>query len=183
MARVADPHSKRATVRRLGREFGVSLALEKVYQMMDRLDNRSLIGSSPRWPRARRRSAWPTRRCSATRTCRSWRPRDTVTSPACGAVRADEGSARWKFDPDKFAEAARWDGLHEVATNVRGMSIKELLERSRGLWQVAQSFRIAKHDLKVHPIHHWARGASVRTSPLRTYATWPTESNCRKSGT
>ena len=39
MARIANPDSKRATVRRLGRDFGVSLALEKVYRMMDRLDD------------------------------------------------------------------------------------------------------------------------------------------------
>lgn len=40
MARIANPQSKRDTVRRLGRDFGVSLALEKVYRMMDRLDGK-----------------------------------------------------------------------------------------------------------------------------------------------
>ena len=40
MARIANPHSKRDTVRRLGRDFGVALALEKVYRMMDRLDEK-----------------------------------------------------------------------------------------------------------------------------------------------
>ena len=40
MARVANPHSKRGTARRLGRDFGVSLALEKICRMMDRLDGR-----------------------------------------------------------------------------------------------------------------------------------------------
>ena len=40
MARIANPHSKRDTVRRLGRDFGVALSLEKVYRMMDRLDEK-----------------------------------------------------------------------------------------------------------------------------------------------
>ncbi len=40
MARIANPQSKRGSVRRLGREFGVGLPLEKVYRMMDQLDER-----------------------------------------------------------------------------------------------------------------------------------------------
>ena len=38
MARLANPDSKQGSVRRLEEEFGISLPLEKVYQMMDRLD-------------------------------------------------------------------------------------------------------------------------------------------------
>lgn len=40
MARIANPRSKRGSVRELGEDFGVSLPLEKVYRMMDRLDGR-----------------------------------------------------------------------------------------------------------------------------------------------
>ena len=29
------------------------------------------------------------------------------------------------------------------------------MERYRGLWQIEESFRINKHDLKMHPIFHW----------------------------
>ena len=38
MARIANPDSKRGSVRRLEEDFGVSLPLEKVYRMMDQLD-------------------------------------------------------------------------------------------------------------------------------------------------
>ena len=38
MARIANPDSKRGSVRRLEKDLGVSLSLEKVYRMMDRLD-------------------------------------------------------------------------------------------------------------------------------------------------
>ena len=40
MARIANPDSKRGSVRRLEEDFGVSLPLEKVYRMMDQLDAR-----------------------------------------------------------------------------------------------------------------------------------------------
>ena len=38
MARLANPDSKQGSVRRLEEEFGISLPLEKVYRMMERLD-------------------------------------------------------------------------------------------------------------------------------------------------
>ena len=65
------------------------------------------------------------------------------------------GEGRWEIDPDKIAEAARWDGLHGVVANLRSMSVAELWSRYRGLWQVERGFRISKHDLKVRPIFHW----------------------------
>jgi len=65
------------------------------------------------------------------------------------------GEGSWEVDPDKIAEAARWDGLRGVATNVRGLSVAELWERYHGLWRVERGFRVSKHDLKVRPIFHW----------------------------
>ena len=35
------------------------------------------------------------------------------------------------------------------------MCAEELLNQYRGLWQVEESFRISKHDLKIRPIYHW----------------------------
>lgn len=51
-------------------------------------------------------------------------------------------------------ESARWDGLHGVMTNSQE-EVSSILEHYRGLWQVEESFRIQKHDLKVRPIYHW----------------------------
>ena len=85
---------------------------------------------------------------------RSGQPKSLVPRGAARFVRM-RGKGRWEIDPDRIAEAARWDGLHGVATNVRGMPIEQILERYRGLWQVERSFRITKHDLKVRPIYHW----------------------------
>ena len=48
MARIANPDSKRASVRRLERDFGVHVPLEKVYRMMDRLDEAAIAGMRER---------------------------------------------------------------------------------------------------------------------------------------
>lgn len=66
-----------------------------------------------------------------------------------------EGKALVNFDADKLDKAAEWDGLHGVVTNTRGISLSEVLGHYRGLWQVEESFRINKHDLKIRPIFHW----------------------------
>ena len=55
----------------------------------------------------------------------------------------------------KLEEQRKWDGLHGITTNSKNLTPKELLEQYRGLWQVEESFRITKHDLKVRPIFHW----------------------------
>ena len=66
-----------------------------------------------------------------------------------------EGEAELVIDEDRINTAARWDGLHGVITNVRGVPVRELLGRYRGLWEVEESFRITKHDLRVRPVFHW----------------------------
>ena len=98
------------------------------------------------------------------------RPTEVPGAEGRGAVRAHEGQGALgdRSGPDR--RGGRWDGLHGVATNVRGMSIEELFERYRGLWQVEQSFRITKHDLKVRPSITGLRDASARTWPSPT---WP----------
>jgi transposase len=42
MARIANPGSKRASVKKLSEDFGVKIPLQKVYRMMDRIDNKTL---------------------------------------------------------------------------------------------------------------------------------------------
>ncbi len=42
LARIANPQSKRSTVAMLEEDFGVTLDLERVYQMMDRLDDEAI---------------------------------------------------------------------------------------------------------------------------------------------
>ena len=66
-----------------------------------------------------------------------------------------EGKTKLGIDQEKIEQASQWDGLHGVITNLPNMPQVEVLAHYRGLWQVEESFRITKHDLKVRPIYHW----------------------------
>lgn len=55
----------------------------------------------------------------------------------------------------RIEQEAQWDGLHGVITNASDLTPTEILSRYRGLWQIEESFRISKHDLKMRPIYHW----------------------------
>ena len=54
----------------------------------------------------------------------------------------------------KIEEDAMWDGLKGIVTNNDELSNQELLQQYANLWQVEESFRITKHDLRVRPIYH-----------------------------
>jgi len=54
----------------------------------------------------------------------------------------------------KIEEDALWDGLKGILTNNSELSSSELLHQYANLWQVEESFRITKHDLRVRPIYH-----------------------------
>ena len=59
------------------------------------------------------------------------------------------------INQEAIAESAKWDGLHGVITNTADTDTATVLEHYRGLWNIEESFRIQKHDLKVRPIYHW----------------------------
>lgn len=59
------------------------------------------------------------------------------------------------LDEDKIKEDEVWDGLKGIITNNIHLSDEELIHQYSNLWQVEESFRITKHDLKIRPIYHW----------------------------
>ncbi len=59
------------------------------------------------------------------------------------------------LNQDKIDEDALWDGLKGIITNNTKLSNEELIHQYSNLWQVEESFRITKHDLKIRPIYHW----------------------------
>jgi transposase len=67
-----------------------------------------------------------------------------------------KGKAKLAVNQTKIQEAARWDGLLGIVTNIQDSTPADLLSHYRGLWQVEESFRINKHDLKMRPIYHWS---------------------------
>jgi len=65
------------------------------------------------------------------------------------------GNVAVELDEDKYEEAAKFDGLHGVITNVKDLTDNDVVEHYKGLWQIEECFRISKHDLKIRPIYHW----------------------------
>ncbi len=65
------------------------------------------------------------------------------------------GDTTVEIDEEKVREDARWDGLHGVISNDSKLSAEQIIQQYNGLWQVEETFRISKHDLKIRPIFHW----------------------------
>ena len=59
------------------------------------------------------------------------------------------------IDETKIDRDKEWDGLHGVITNDKSLTVREILSRYRGLWQIEEAFRVNKHDLRMRPIFHW----------------------------
>ena len=60
------------------------------------------------------------------------------------------------LNEDKIKEDEKWDGLKGLVVNANStLSNEEILTQYNNLWQVEESFRITKHDLKIRPIYHW----------------------------
>ncbi|HFU77067.1 MAG TPA: IS1634 family transposase [Epsilonproteobacteria bacterium] len=60
------------------------------------------------------------------------------------------------IDEEKIQEDAAWDGLKGLIVNATStLSNDEILTQYNNLWQVEESFRITKHDLKIRPVYHW----------------------------
>ncbi len=87
---------------------------------------------------------------------RSDRPKELLNARGDGRFLRLEGEATLSIDAARVAEAAKWDGLHGVITNLpESTQAATILRQYRGLWQVEETFRVSKHDLKVRPIYHW----------------------------
>lgn len=61
-----------------------------------------------------------------------------------------------ELNQQKMDQDAQWDGLHGVFTNIRNLTGTEILSHYQGLWQIEESFRIHKHDLRIRPVFHWS---------------------------
>jgi transposase len=60
------------------------------------------------------------------------------------------------LDEEKIKADEAWDGLKGLIVNASStLSNEEILTQYSNLWQVEESFRITKHDLKIRPVYHW----------------------------
>jgi len=65
------------------------------------------------------------------------------------------GESHLELNEEKVASEVCWDGLHGMVSNSKTLTDNEITNQYRNLWQVEESFRVTKHDLKVRPVFHW----------------------------
>lgn len=89
---------------------------------------------------------------------KSQNPKSLISNYGYKKFLSVEGEMQVEINEDKLLSEAQWDGLHGVFTNVKEkeMDAEVILEQYHGLWQVEDSFRINKHDLRMRPIFHWS---------------------------
>ncbi|MDR0620092.1 MAG: IS1634 family transposase, partial [Bacteroidales bacterium] len=89
---------------------------------------------------------------------KSKRPESLISNYGYKKYLTVEGNVQVRVNEEKLEKDALWDGLHGVFTNIKpeDMSAEEVLSHYHGLWQVEESFRITKHDLRIRPVFHWS---------------------------
>lgn len=67
-----------------------------------------------------------------------------------------KGEIEVEIDENKVKDDSNWDGLKGYITNTR-LSVQDIIENYRHLWQIEKAFRISKTDLRIRPIYHYLR--------------------------
>ncbi len=70
-------------------------------------------------------------------------------------VTLSEASSTIDIDQEKLKEAAKFDGYFAIQTNITNSKPADILAHYSGLWQVEQTFRITKYNLKIRPVFHY----------------------------
>jgi transposase len=84
-------------------------------------------------------------------------PKDLISNYGYKKYLKIEGETSISINEEKIVKAELWDGLHGVFTNANLSEINaySVFNQYHGLWQVEESFRIDKHDLRMRPVFHW----------------------------
>lgn len=69
-------------------------------------------------------------------------------------VKVSKGSTV-TIDYDRFNQEAQFDGFFGLVTNISNPVAQDILNSYRGLWQIEQTFRIAKSSLQIRPVFHY----------------------------
>lgn len=67
-----------------------------------------------------------------------------------------EGSIKITVDKTKITADKKWDGLKGYITNT-SLTKEEVIENYGHLWQIEKAFRVAKTDIKIRPVYHYAK--------------------------
>ena len=83
-------------------------------------------------------------------------PKKLITNQGVKKFVSVNDDAMVTLDQNKIEDAAQWDGLHGIITNIRNDAPGSLIARYAKLWIIEESFRVNKHTLQMRPIFHWA---------------------------
>lgn len=67
----------------------------------------------------------------------------------------ETGKNKYELDSEKIAQSERYDGYFCVATNVKNLTINEILDHYKHLFQIEHGFRTLKSHLETRPMFHW----------------------------
>ena len=63
-----------------------------------------------------------------------------------------DGKKVLEFDYKKLEEDEKYDGYYAIVTSELDMPDMEVISKYRGLWEIEETFKITKSDLKTRPI-------------------------------
>ncbi len=86
---------------------------------------------------------------------RSKNPKQLISKYGFQKFITVKGDAELAIDPEKLIEESRWDGVVGIYASNPSFTNEEVIAHYHGLWQVEESFRIQKHDLRIRPVYHW----------------------------
>ncbi|MEO8711580.1 MAG: IS1634 family transposase [Parafilimonas sp.] len=66
------------------------------------------------------------------------------------------GDIKIAIDKTKIHTDKKWDGLKGYITNTT-LNKEEVIENYHHLWQIEKAFRVAKTDIKIRPVYHYAK--------------------------
>jgi transposase len=64
-----------------------------------------------------------------------------------------KGDVSIEIDYKRYEQDGMWDGLKGYLTNCK-LSVEQIMENYRHLWQIEKAFRMSKTDLRIRPIYH-----------------------------
>jgi transposase len=69
-----------------------------------------------------------------------------------GEILLDTGKLL-SLDTAKIKEEEKYDGYYSIVTSERHMSVSQIIDTYRGLWEIEESFKITKDDLEARPVY------------------------------
>ncbi len=64
-----------------------------------------------------------------------------------------EGTSQPYFDAEKLAQEELYDGYYAIVTSELDMSVREIVDTYRGLWEIEETFRVTKGTLEARPVY------------------------------